>query len=86
MLDRFRTRARSNVVGQVTVESEAFDIACLVDGRLRQLDPIPRFLVRAGECIAGVPVVGTHLPGGRQYASVVSGLARAFQMEQSERP
>ena len=71
-------------MGQATVESEALHIAALVDRRLSQLDPIPRFLIRTGECVAAVPVVGTRLPGGRQYAGIVSGLALAFQMELSE--
>ena len=85
VLGALRARARMNAVGVIANGAEADELADLVDRRLMRLDPVPRFLLRAGECVAAVPVVGVSLPGGRQYVGIVSGLAVAFQMERGER-
>ena len=84
MLKSLRYGARMAVVRRTVGVAAADAAESFVEGRLAMLDPVPRMLLRMGECVAAVPELGVQLPGGRQYADVVAGLATAYEMEREE--
>ena len=84
MLKALRHGVRCSIVGDVVSADIAAETEVFVARRLALLDPVPRLLLRAGECIAAIPAIGAQLPGGREYVGVVAGLATAFSMECQE--
>ena len=84
MLSTPRSAARRAIVARAVGADHASRAEAFVEERLTLFDPVPKILLRAGECIATIPAIGTRLPGGRQYSDFVGGLATAYALEHAE--